>query len=170
MTAAATARVAEQEWDADRYARNGRFNYEVAAPAINMLEPQSGNKAPCDNCMQQINAQVLDEDNNRTCQIMFDQLKSAGEKVLDVGCGDGAVTQQLVDAGCEVVGVNASPQLLEAARARGWVTPRLIAAGQFGIRKRSVQILSGMGTLYSSRMRTVTNELRVAATCSLQTM
>jgi SAM-dependent methyltransferase len=113
---------------------------------------------------------VLDEDHNRTCQITFDQLESAGEKVLDVGCGDGAVTQQLVEAGCEVVGVDASPQLLEAARARGWVAPGLMDAGQFGIRKRSVRILSIMGTLYSGSMRTVTNELGVVATCSLQTM
>jgi 2-polyprenyl-3-methyl-5-hydroxy-6-metoxy-1,4-benzoquinol methylase len=49
-------------------------------------------------------------------------VEAAGEKVLDVGCGDGAVTQQLAEAGCEVVGVDSSPQLLEAARAQGWVT------------------------------------------------
>ena len=49
-------------------------------------------------------------------------VKAAGETVLDMGCGDGAVTQQLVEAGCDVVGVDSSPQLLEAARARGWVT------------------------------------------------
>lgn len=44
---------------------------------------------------------------------------AAGERVLDLGCGDGAVTQKLVDAGCEVLGVDASPELLEAARQRG---------------------------------------------------
>lgn len=39
--------------------------------------------------------------------------------MLDLGCGDGAVTQQLVEAGCCAVGVDASPELLEAARGRG---------------------------------------------------
>lgn len=43
----------------------------------------------------------------------------AGERVLDLGCGDGVLTQQIVDAGCEVIGVDASPALIVAARERG---------------------------------------------------
>jgi SAM-dependent methyltransferase len=43
----------------------------------------------------------------------------AGERVLDLGCGDGALTRKLVEAGCRVVGVDASPAQVEAARARG---------------------------------------------------
>ena len=35
--------------------------------------------------------------------------------MLDLGCGDGVVTQQLVAAGCRVVGVDSSPELLESA-------------------------------------------------------
>ena len=42
-----------------------------------------------------------------------------GERILDVGCGDGALTQRLVDAGAEVVGVDTSDSLLAAARERG---------------------------------------------------
>jgi trans-aconitate methyltransferase len=42
-----------------------------------------------------------------------------GERILDVGCGDGALTQRLVDAGAIVVGVDTSDDLLAAARARG---------------------------------------------------
>ncbi|MEM9472595.1 MAG: methyltransferase domain-containing protein [Pseudomonadota bacterium] len=43
----------------------------------------------------------------------------AGEKILDLGCGDGALTQKLVDAGCDVLGVDMSDDLLAAARERG---------------------------------------------------
>ena len=43
----------------------------------------------------------------------------AGEDILDIGCGDGALTARLIEAGAEVVGVDDSPEMLEAARARG---------------------------------------------------
>jgi SAM-dependent methyltransferase len=42
-----------------------------------------------------------------------------GERVLDLGCGDGALTAKLVEAGCEVVGVDASAPQVEAARSLG---------------------------------------------------
>lgn len=43
----------------------------------------------------------------------------AGEKVLDLGCGDGALTEKLVAAGCLVRGVDASAEQVQAARQRG---------------------------------------------------
>ncbi|MCB1917000.1 MAG: methyltransferase domain-containing protein [Rhodocyclaceae bacterium] len=43
----------------------------------------------------------------------------AGERILDLGCGDGALTRHLVDAGCTVVGVDASAEMIAAAQARG---------------------------------------------------
>jgi SAM-dependent methyltransferase len=43
----------------------------------------------------------------------------AGERVLDLGCGDGALTERLQSQGCRVVGVDASPEQVEAARRRG---------------------------------------------------
>jgi trans-aconitate methyltransferase len=43
----------------------------------------------------------------------------AGERVLDVGCGDGPLTKKLVELGCEVIGVDASPAMVEAAKALG---------------------------------------------------
>lgn len=42
-----------------------------------------------------------------------------GERILDLGCGDGALTALLLAAGCRVVAVDASPDMVAAARARG---------------------------------------------------
>jgi len=41
------------------------------------------------------------------------------ERILDLGCGDGALTEKLVAAGCEVMAVDASAQQAAAARRRG---------------------------------------------------
>ena len=43
----------------------------------------------------------------------------AGERILDLGCGDGALTEALVARGCVVVGVDASAAQVEAASRRG---------------------------------------------------
>ena len=40
----------------------------------------------------------------------------AGERILDLGCGDGVLTQKLQRLGCDMEGVDASPELIEAAR------------------------------------------------------
>jgi len=42
-----------------------------------------------------------------------------GERVLDLGCGDGALTEKLVAAGCRVIAIDSSPEQIGAARARG---------------------------------------------------
>ena len=42
-----------------------------------------------------------------------------GERVLDLGCGDGALTESLVESGCQVVAVDGSTEQVAAARARG---------------------------------------------------
>ncbi len=44
---------------------------------------------------------------------------TAGERILDLGCGDGVLTKRLLDRGCDVLGVDASPAMVEAARGRG---------------------------------------------------
>lgn len=50
-----------------------------------------------------------------------------GERILDVGCGDGVLTGKLAAQGCEVTGIDASPDMVRAARERG-VDARLMDA------------------------------------------
>lgn len=42
----------------------------------------------------------------------------AGTRVLDAGCAAGTHAAWLADRGCEVIGIDASPAMIEAARAR----------------------------------------------------
>lgn len=44
---------------------------------------------------------------------------TAGETILDLGCGDGALTVQIAETGAHVMGADASPGMIEAARDRG---------------------------------------------------
>lgn len=42
-----------------------------------------------------------------------------GESILDLGCGDGVLTKRIADAGAIVLGVDSSPEMLNAARMLG---------------------------------------------------
>jgi len=42
-----------------------------------------------------------------------------GESILDLGCGDGQLTQRIAASGARITGVDASPEMVAAARARG---------------------------------------------------
>jgi SAM-dependent methyltransferase len=44
---------------------------------------------------------------------------SATEHILDLGCGDGVLTEKIIAAGATVVAVDAAPDMVSAARARG---------------------------------------------------
>lgn len=41
------------------------------------------------------------------------------ERILDIGCGDGTLTEKIAAAGAEVVAVDAAPDMVAAARAKG---------------------------------------------------
>jgi trans-aconitate methyltransferase len=46
-------------------------------------------------------------------------MPAAGEHILDLGCGDGVLTEKIAAAGATVVGVDAAPDMVAAAQARG---------------------------------------------------
>ena len=42
-----------------------------------------------------------------------------GEQILDFGCGDGFLTQEIANQGADVLGVDLDPRMVEGTRARG---------------------------------------------------
>ena len=59
-----------------------------------------------------------------------------GERILDLGCGDGVLTEKIAAAGAAVTGVDASPDMIAAAQRRGLAArvmngARLEFAGEF---------------------------------------
>ncbi|MBL4898073.1 MAG: class I SAM-dependent methyltransferase [Colwellia sp.] len=51
--------------------------------------------------------------------VMQDLAPKMGEAVLDLGCGDGELAAAMIKAGCDVIGVDSSANLVAAACARG---------------------------------------------------
>ena len=43
----------------------------------------------------------------------------SGEFIVDLGCGDGVLTRRIAEAGARVIGLDASAEMVEAARSRG---------------------------------------------------
>jgi SAM-dependent methyltransferase len=71
------------KWDAADYARVGSFVAELGGAALDLLDPQPG------------------------------------ERILDVGCGEGTLTRKIVERGATVLGIDNSPEMIAAARANG---------------------------------------------------
>jgi SAM-dependent methyltransferase len=77
------AAASTSKWNAGNYARVGAFVAELGAAALDLLDPQPG------------------------------------ERILDVGCGEGALTKKIIERGAAVLGVDNSPEMIAAARANG---------------------------------------------------
>ena len=78
-----SAALSTSKWDAAEYARVGGFVAELGGAALDLLDPQSG------------------------------------ERILDVGCGEGTLTKKIIERGATVLGVDNSPEMIAAARANG---------------------------------------------------
>ena len=79
------------KWDAADYARVGSFVAELGVAALDLLDPQPG------------------------------------ERILDVGCGEGTLTKKIIERGATVLGIDNSPEMIAAARSSG-VDALLLAA------------------------------------------
>ncbi|MES2219463.1 MAG: methyltransferase domain-containing protein [Acidobacteriota bacterium] len=64
-----------------------------------------------------------------------------GEEILDLGCGDGVLTAQIAERGANVLGVDASPEMVEAARTRG-LSAQVVDATQLEFRRRFDAVFS----------------------------
>jgi SAM-dependent methyltransferase len=71
------------KWDAADYSRVGAFVAELGGAALDLLDPQPG------------------------------------ERILDVGCGEGTLTLKIIERGAIVLGVDNSPEMIAAARENG---------------------------------------------------
>jgi SAM-dependent methyltransferase len=86
-----TGVASTSKWDAADYARVGGFVAELGGAALDLLDPQPG------------------------------------ERILDVGCGEGTLTRKMIERGATVLGIDNSPEMIAAARANG-VDALLLAA------------------------------------------
>jgi len=74
--------------------------------------------------MQQTWDTSLYAGNGRFVAVLAERLVDAldpqpGERILDLGCGDGFLTRRIAESGATVVGVDSSPQMVAAAKEQG---------------------------------------------------
>ena len=77
-----------------------------------------------------------------------------GELILDLGCGDGALTEKIAGSGCAVIGVDSSLPQLQAARQRGL---NLVAMDghQLGLRRRFDAVFTNAALHWMKQAETV---------------
>ncbi|MGC1873208.1 MAG: methyltransferase domain-containing protein [Acidobacteriaceae bacterium] len=63
------------------------------------------------------------------------------EEILDLGCGDGVLTAQIAERGAHVLGVDASPEMVDAARIRG-IAAEVINATQLTFQRQFDAVFS----------------------------
>jgi trans-aconitate methyltransferase len=73
-----------------------------------------------------------------------------GERVLDLGCGDGALTEKIVSAGARVIGVDASGDMVSAAKLKG-IAARVIDAYNLNFRSEFEAVFSNAALHWMSR-------------------
>lgn len=64
-------------------------------------------------------------------------LGTKAHRVLDLGCGEGWMARALVARGCDVVGVDASPELIAAARAMAGARYEIATYAELASRQRT---------------------------------
>ncbi len=64
-----------------------------------------------------------------------------GQRILDLGCGDGALTERIMQLGADVLGVDASAEMVAVAQQRG-VTARVIDGHQLPFDKEFDAVFS----------------------------
>ena len=77
------AAISTSKWNAADYAKVGGFVAELGGAALDLLDPQPG------------------------------------ERILDVGCGEGTLTRKIMARGAEVLGVDDLPEMVRFAREKG---------------------------------------------------
>jgi len=94
-----------------------------------------------------------------------------GERILDLGCGDGALTEKIAAAGAKVIGVDASADMVTAAKQRG-LDVRVMDAyslqfdGEFDAVFSNAALHAGFVLLNSANIEVSTRASTVSTTSS----
>jgi len=74
----------------------------------------------------------------------------SGERILDLGCGDGALSKKLADLGCDVVGVDGSAEQVEAAKRLG-IDARVVDGESLGFESEFDAVFSNAALHWMKR-------------------
>lgn len=77
-----------------------------------------------------------------------------GERILDLGCGDGALTEKIAATGSFVIGVDSSPAFVKAAEERG-LNVALMDAQHFGFKRNFDAVFSNAALHWMKRSELV---------------